>query len=61
MPLPGWVDVGDLINKVYDYQSGNDIDSSFNLLNSKVFIFHGTNDFTVRPGRFLVSLRKVAL
>jgi len=44
------VNVDSLITKARDYSSSGDIDATANLAGSKVFLWHGTRDNTVKPG-----------
>lgn len=50
MSNPSQIDVQDLITQTNRYADNAQIDSTANLLNSRVFVFAGTLDSTVDPG-----------
>lgn len=53
MDNPSQVVVSELIAQTNSYASSGDIDSTSNMYNDRVFIFAGTLDTTVDPGRLL--------
>jgi len=50
MYSPGLTDLNKLETKINNYASSGKVDPVANLEGSKVFVFHGTKDFTVGPG-----------
>lgn len=53
MSSPAQIDVTELIAQANRYASNGDIDSTANLLNSRVYVFAGTLDSTVDPGQLV--------
>ena len=45
--------VQNLVEKTREYERKGYIDPTKNMKNSKVFIFHGTEDSVIRAGKFL--------
>ena len=55
MESPSLTHVKKLVDKTREYERKGYIDPTKNMKNSKVFIFHGTNDSVIRPGKFEYS------
>lgn len=51
MDFPAIVNVPLLISEANTVAAAGNIDSTANIRGSKVYIFHGTRDTTVRPGQ----------
>lgn len=54
MTNPSQIVVSELIAQTNSYAASGDVDSTSNLFNDRVFIFAGTLDTTVDPGRLLL-------
>lgn len=52
METPALVNVQRLIIEANTEAAAGNIDATSNILDSKVYIFHGTEDTTVRPGMY---------
>ena len=59
MVTPGVVNVDSLIEATEDFANSGDIDPTVNMQNDKVYVFHGTADRTVYPGKFLYHILSV--
>jgi predicted esterase len=51
MYSPATIDVNKLIQRINSLAASGDLDDTNNLRGDPVFIFHGTKDTTVNPGR----------
>ena len=56
MVTPGVVNVDSLIQATEDFANRGGIDPTINMQNDKVYVFHGTADRTVYPGKFLYHI-----
>lgn len=56
MSTPSMINVNNLVQNAENQASDENIDSLDNLLNTKVYMFSGTDDTTVDPGSCFQSL-----
>ena len=57
MLLPSLLDADDMVQDARDFQADGTIDPLSNLADDRVFVFHGTEDPVVSPGRLASNAR----
>ena len=53
--LPGLLDIAKLVNKVHEDAKNGKIDDLTNLSDDLVYLYSGTKDTVVRPGRVIYA------